>query len=367
MPNSARILNFPSVRRTPLSLVEARALVAKVLDVENSEISLGEDEFLDADFLAALSDGLRKIRDSNPSQVSSQAVSAYLRINASETFGVFDERDYFLGEFAFLAGGAFRLMGKREDATVWLNRSEGHFRHTVDPAAGLAGVAYARVALSFDMGRYDRVVEEIGLVRESFSRLSLRREKAKCFLLEAVAQKQLGQHSIALASLSEAASSLDVTADCSLLSRVFVETGDVYQLQGQRGLAIAFFEKAATLIVADEVSIFGADLKVFIGGAYRDDHRFDVALKAFRSAQQDFCELHLQTRATYLRLLCADVLLRMNRPREAEWEILAALPVIDEQRMVPESLAALGLLRESVRQRRTDADALSQLLRRLEK
>src|SRR5947209_13433841 len=110
MPNSARILSFPTLRRTQLSLMEARALVANVLDMGNLEISLGEDEFLDADFLAALSDGLRKIRDSKPSHVSSQAVSAYERINASGNFGVFDERDYFLGEFAFMEVGDFWLM-----------------------------------------------------------------------------------------------------------------------------------------------------------------------------------------------------------------------------------------------------------------
>ena len=32
-----------------------------------------------------------------------------------------------------------------------------------------------------------------------------------------------------------------------------------------------------------------------------------------------------------------------DRPREAEWEILAALPTIEEQKMVPEGFAAVGV------------------------
>jgi hypothetical protein len=51
----------------------------------------------------------------------------------------------------------------------------------------------------------------------------------------------------------------------------------------------------------------------------------------------------------------------MNRDREAEWEILAALPVIDEVKMVQEGLVAVALLRESVRRRRTDPIALQNL------
>jgi 5'-3' exonuclease len=63
----------------------------------------------------------------------------------------------------------------------------------------------------------------------------------------------------------------------------------------------------------------------------------------------------------YTRLLIAETLLEMNRDREAEWEILAALPAIDEISMIPEGLAAVALLRESVRKRNTDTSALKQL------
>jgi hypothetical protein len=57
----------------------------------------------------------------------------------------------------------------------------------------------------------------------------------------------------------------------------------------------------------------------------------------------------------------AQTLLEAGQPREAEWQILAALPTIDEEKMVPEGFAAVALLRESVRQRKTDPKALLEL------
>lgn len=59
-----------------------------------------------------------------------------------------------------------------------------------------------------------------------------------------------------------------------------------------------------------------------------------------------------------LHLVIADVLLDSGQERQAEWEIRAALPVIDRLKMVPEGFAAMSLLRESLRRRSIDRQAL---------
>jgi hypothetical protein len=57
-------------------------------------------------------------------------------------------------------------------------------------------------------------------------------------------------------------------------------------------------------------------------------------------------------------LVIADLLLEQGAEAQAEWEIRAALPIIDEEKMVPEGMAAYALLRESVRRRKIDRNAL---------
>ena len=85
-----------------------------------------------------------------------------------------------------------------------------------------------------------------------------------------------------------------------------------------------------------------------------------------RAAIADYEELGLETRVAYVRLFISETLLQLGRPREAEWEILAALPTIEEQKMVPEGFAAVALLKESVRRRKTDPNALRELREHLQ-
>ena len=109
-----------------------------------------------------------------------------------------------------------------------------------------------------------------------------------------------------------------------------------------------------------------AELKWAIGEAYKAQGALRKALNSYRSARDSYRELAASGFATSLTLAIADVLLALDAPREAEWEILQALPTIEEQKMVPEGFAAVALLRESVKRRKTDPNALRELREHLQ-
>ena len=69
----------------------------------------------------------------------------------------------------------------------------------------------------------------------------------------------------------------------------------------------------------------------------------------------------MSTWVAYLRIVLAETLIASLQNREAEWEILAALPTIEEQKMVPEGFAAVSLLRESVKRRQASPEALREV------
>jgi hypothetical protein len=104
-----------------------------------------------------------------------------------------------------------------------------------------------------------------------------------------------------------------------------------------------------------------ADLKAMLAETLQRNGRLEAAIDSYRGAVNDLVELGIVTRAAYLRIVLAGALLEAGRSREAEWEIKKALPTIGAQRMVPEGFAAIALLRESVKQRRTDPRALLDL------
>src|SRR5512147_30219 len=151
MSHNAKILQFPSQPAVAwLSARDAERAASGYLSLslgerseEDRQASLGN-----ADIVMAICSQLRRKRDLAPAYVASEAAEIYRWISRPEcNLGLFDEREYFLGETALLAGAACRQLGQREEALLWLDRAEAGFRHTMNPAPGLSSVAYARLAI----------------------------------------------------------------------------------------------------------------------------------------------------------------------------------------------------------------------------
>jgi tetratricopeptide (TPR) repeat protein len=297
--------------------------------------------------------------------VEAGAIYGWLK-SSEEGVGVFDERYFFLGESAFLAGAGARLIGQRQEAARWLERAEASFRNTVNPGPNLANVAYARMALKFEMGEHEDVLELVPELRSTFEQFGMQLESAKCSLLEAMALKGKGNTSAALALLNPICKWSEDAIDTGLRGRIFAEIGDLHQIEDRFDDAMVAYSSALSLLDKGGRSQARADLKAFVGEAYRTRGQLGVALDSFRAAIEDYQQLGLTTRVAYLHLFIADTLIGLSRHREAEWEILAALPTIEEQKMVPEGFAAVALLKESVRRRKTDPNALRELREHLQ-
>jgi hypothetical protein len=104
-----------------------------------------------------------------------------------------------------------------------------------------------------------------------------------------------------------------------------------------------------------------ASLKALLGGTLRDTGNLTSAIASFREAVAEYSVLGFTTKVAYIRMLLAETLLLADRPREAEVEILAALPTIEEQEMAAEGIVAISLLRESIRQSCLDGEVLKQV------
>jgi tetratricopeptide (TPR) repeat protein len=363
MPEMAKILAFRA-RATSLpcsredALARARAfLAAPVSDrtAERLDADLG-----DGDVLMSICALLLEATNTNPADVAREAPPIYKWISArSEKQFFFDERDFFLGEAALLAGCSYRHLGKRQDAETWFDRADANFRHTVAPAAHLARVSYNRLALRYDQNRHEDVLELLPSTALTFQRLGMATDFSKCMFLEAMSLKMLGRFEEAADLLEPLAS--NEALDFALRGTALVNLGNVYSNQGSFDRALAAYGQAKPLLESGRRLSTLADLKVMFGETLRALGRSADAMIAYREAIADHVELGMLTRAAYLRVAFAEALLEAGRAREAEWEILAALPTIDDQEMVPEGFAAVSLLRESVRQRKTDPKALLDL------
>ncbi|HTR01885.1 MAG TPA: hypothetical protein VMN82_01720 [Thermoanaerobaculia bacterium] len=365
MPESAKILPFrarPSSTACPREEAAARAEAYLATPFSERSGILVETVLGDGDVLTAILSRLWDAINTTPAAVAAEAPEIYKWVSSrDERQFFFDERDYFLGESALLAGASFRLLGKREDTERWLDRSDSSFRHTVAPVAHLARVSYARLTLRYDMHRHDDLLELIPSVGLTFQKLGMLNDFAKCEFLHAMSLKELGRVDEAALLLERLAAGEDSRVDSALAGMALVNLGNLRSEQELFERATLAYVQAAPLLQKAKRFSALADLKLMLGGTLQRTGNLVAAIESFRESVSDHQSLGMATRAAYGRLLLAGALLDAQRPREAEWEILAALPVLDEQQMAPEGATAVALLRESVRQRKTDPRVLLEL------
>src|SRR5262245_35647857 len=95
------------------------------------------------DTLLSTCEFLRGRLESDPASVREEAEFLYHFIEKPRRpIGLFDEREYFLGETALLAGTACRHLSRRQEAHLWFDRAEAGFRHTVNAEADLSRLGY---------------------------------------------------------------------------------------------------------------------------------------------------------------------------------------------------------------------------------
>jgi tetratricopeptide (TPR) repeat protein len=210
------------------------------------------------------------------------------------------------------------------------------------------------------------VLELLPSLVSSFHKLGMELEADKSRFMKVKVLLQLGRAEECLTVLASLRDSAAVRGNRTLLGHVLVHAGNCFGSLSQFDEASRAYSEALPVLQGNGPSSGLAQLKVSIGDTYREQNHPAKALEAYRAAQDDFATIEMPTYVALLHLVIAEVLISIGRHREAEWEILAALPTIDEHKMVPEGYAAVALLRDSVRLRKTDPNALRELRERLQ-
>jgi tetratricopeptide (TPR) repeat protein len=365
MPEVAKVLPFRGrVAAAPCSREDAAARARTFLGREVSDRSAqdAEQTYADGDVLTSMCSQLWELINTSPADVAEESPRIYKWLSAKTAKDFFfDERDFFLGEAALLSAGSFRLLGKREETERWLDRADASFRHTVAPAAHLARVSYIRLTLRYDMRRHEEVLELVPSVALTFQKLGMESDLAKCRFLEAMSLKELGRFEEAAAGFERLVSGEAGRVEPALCGMALVNLGDLQSGQSAFDAALTSYAQAAPLLEAGNRFSALADLKLMVAVTLRKTGHLAKSLDTYRNAISDYVDLEMSTRAAYVRILLAEALLEAGKAREAEWQILAAVPTIDQEKMVPEGFVAMELLRGSVQQRNADPRALLEL------
>jgi tetratricopeptide (TPR) repeat protein len=297
-----------------------------------------------------------------PSSVLADAEFFFHFLRSPERpIGKFDERDFFLGEMALLAGAAARFLAFRENAGDWLDRAETYFVLVHSSGSHVARVAYQRLALRLEERQFDAVLELAPRWVEAFSKLGLPGEALKCRFLEAISYKELQRMEDAKAAFHSIRSEASRLKNDRLSAIASENVFQIHAFLGETEEALSEARNALAALKRLDNRVGLAKLQLGVGYLLRSSGRLQQSIGAFRAAQREFGEIGMHADVAAIHLVLADLLLDASQPAQAEWEIRAALPVIDELKLVPEGIAALSLLRDSIRRRQIDRQALRSL------
>ena len=176
-------------------------------------------------------------------------------------------------------------------------------------------------------------------------------DRVKCLILWAGSLKLKGMLQEALDILEPARQSRAQIRP-ELYGWVLLQCGDIQQTLGNHERALRELGEAARLLREGKQYIALADINWMISSIFRANGRFEEALTLLEASREDHARLGMKWPEAYHRVLLAETYLAMGRPREAEIEIRAALPILEEQGMLADAVIAVNLLREAVRQRK---------------
>jgi len=371
------LLHFPE-RRRHLSPEEAQFAADCVLAVPIRERTEKASalQLEDPETILTLIGRLWERMETSPTTIRDDAEFFYRFLERPRRpIGLFDEREYFLGEFALIAGSACRALSRRKEARLWFDRAGIWFLHVVHELPQLARVAYQRLTVRMEERQIEQVMELLPALSESFVELEMGEAALKCRFIEGAVLIETGKLREAVEVFRDISKRGEQFRNEKLLASAYVNLAQVHSALGESEEAMAEVHKAAPLLrrLNDRIALgklqWGlADLlrkqgqvDCDTGNLERGKIRLASAIETYRTAQKEFAEIGMKADVAALHLVIADLLLDVGHDHQARREIHAALPVIDELELASEGFAALSLLRKSLSNHSINRQALRDL------
>lgn len=309
----------------------------------------------------------REWRDTEPLRAKDLASALYGHLSKrSVPDSEADVVTYLRGDLALSIGVACRLLGKWRESEAWFTSAERRFSNSGDAELSLAMVSYGRLGLEYDRDNYRAAYAGFRRLGALFQLHGATFDRLKCETASGISLKSLGEVEQAHLVLSQLLLEPDLARHpCEPF--VLVNLAETAVKIGKLEDARSYLQRACASLARRPRPMVSGFAKIVIGDILRKEGFLKEAVEVFREGVKDFAKVGAPAWVGYQRLILADTLIALGRSEEGELEILAALPSIEELELIPQGLAAVALLRESVRRRKPDPQALRELRELLQK
>jgi tetratricopeptide (TPR) repeat protein len=183
------------------------------------------------------------------------------------------------------------------------------------------------------------VLDLVPLWVESFSSLGLAEEALKCRFLEGTALREKGQFAESVEVFRDICREAETQGNVRLTAHATTSLAQCCRLLGRPEQAMEYARKALPLLNQLNNRTTLVKLRWSVANILREQGKLGEAIGAYRETLESAQTVGMRGDVAALHLVLADLMLDVGQDRQAEWEVRAALPIIDEERRSSSSTA----------------------------
>jgi hypothetical protein len=302
---------------------------------------------------------LYRIASFRPALVASSAKQLYAALNDHSSPRWFlDEKEFLKGVLSLSASIAARYLGHWAAAFRWLTLGSRAFRRSAD-ASDVQRIEVERLALLYSRIDNEAIVAAAPALLET---LTIPRERLKAQLVFAGALLGMNRLGEALTVLETARRCSEGSDEAGLLACLFMKMGEVCSHMGRSGEAVAHFNRAGAILgdfhYPSQFQILTAAMAEHLGG----EGELERAAHLYAVSREMAKQVGYAPQVGYLTVLRAELLMMLGKCDEAEAELRAVAPLLEDFDLRREGLAAIQLMKDALARRRL-APAVPRLIR----
>lgn len=315
----------------------------------------------DSAVLLAVLARLGELLKGSPIRALQDASAVYAWVSNHPGHRSQEEHAYFLAELEFALAAGSKHCGRYREARHWLDSVDRRSLSLPSHAPLQCRSAFLRLAVAHELRLYEEVLEKLPVVRKRFQDLGMGNYVARCTYLSALALKETGREEAAFERFQELYQSPAAQSEPWLSGLALIGMAEIEGRRQRFSIALDTLTEAWTFLRDSQVPLAVAHFHGIRGELERDQGLLAAAAESYRAALKAYAQVGMRSMAAYVRVVRAETLLAAGREEDSVREILATLPVIEELELVREGVAAIALLRESIRRQRADPEALKAL------
>jgi tetratricopeptide (TPR) repeat protein len=292
---------------------------------------------------------LEKERNTRPQEVLAGALKIFEWLaSALEAPGVAEDLVFFAGDVAYSAAVCFRHLGQFRAHDRWLDVAAKLFMRTGLPDPYLTRIKWSNLVARYDRHEYD-VYSAIPPLTAAFHGYGMTDDERRSIFFEAHALKTLGRFRESRLKFESAKRSAEIAGDARMLGSSLVGIAENMAQLGEPAAAMRMLEIAAGVLTRGRMPMALASLHGVAGEVLKNEGNLNGAISEYQKSIATYEKAGCSFQVAYMQLVLADTLVAAGREAEAIRVLAEAFPVIEREGAEVDAVAAIGLLRESLR------------------